>query len=72
MHFMVTSLDQTTIYEQCVLRCGCKNTHKKDTRLKEIELCAQNKVTIQDSIVNILKGVGGCLYDHLVTSRILL
>ena len=37
-------------------RCGCKDRHQKDMCLKEIELRAQNMLTILGSIVNMIGG----------------
>ena len=39
---MVTFLNWTAIFESCMVRCGSKKRHQKDTCLKEIGLCAQN------------------------------
>ena len=36
--------------------CGSKNKHQKDMCLKEIELHAQNPLTILRSIANIIRG----------------
>ena len=56
-----------------MVRCGCKNGHRKDIILEEIRLCVQNiLLTIIGSIVNIIGGGGrGDLYDHLISLRIL-
>lgn len=38
--FMDSVLDRTITFEWLsVVKCGWKNTHRKDTRLKEIGLC---------------------------------
>ena len=37
-------------------RCGSKNCHQKDMSSKEIELCAQNLLTILGSIAKIIGG----------------
>ena len=42
--------------EWYVVRCGSKNGHQKDTRLKEIGLYAQNMLAILGSIVNMTGG----------------
>jgi len=48
--FMVTFPKQTAIFEWCVVQCGRKNGHQKGIRcLKEIELHAQNMITILGS-----------------------
>ena len=50
----VIYLNQTPIFEWCVIRCGSKNKYQKDVCLKESELQAQNLITILGSIVNIM------------------
>lgn len=42
--------------EWCVVRCGLKSRHHKDTGLKEVGLCAQTLLTILDSIINMIVG----------------
>lgn len=51
-------INWTTIFEWRVARCGSKNGHKNgSTCLKEIELCAQDLLTILGSmIMNIIIG----------------
>ena len=69
---MVTSfINWTTIFEWYVARCGSKSGHENGImRLKEIELCAQDLLTILGSLViNII--IEGDLYDHLMSLRIL-
>ena len=53
---LVTYLNQTTVIEWCVGRCGSKNGLQKDMFLKEIWLRAQDLLTILDSIVSIIAG----------------
>lgn len=36
--------------------CECKNEHQKDICWKDIDLCAQNMLTILDTMVNIIGG----------------
>ena len=50
-----------------MVRCGSKNGHKTDVCLKDIELHAQNILTILGSIVNRIRGD---LYDHLMSTGI--
>lgn len=38
---LVTFLNQTYVSDWCVIRRGSKNTHHKDTRLKEVRLHLQ-------------------------------
>lgn len=59
---MITFPIQTTIFNQCVVKCGCPvhkpNKHQNNnTCLKEISLLAQNMLTILESIVNIIRRV---------------
>ena len=49
---MVTSSNQTIVYEWCVVRCGGKNKHHTTCVLNEIGLCAHIMLTILGSIVN--------------------
>ena len=65
---LVTALNWTPIFEWYVIRCGFKNGYQKDMYLIEIGLRAQNMIPILGSIVNI---IGGNLYDHLISTRIL-
>ena len=51
-----------------MVRRGSKNWCKKDMGLKEIELWAQDILTILGSIVNM---IGRDLYDHLMSTRLL-
>ena len=44
----------TPILEQYAVRCESKNGHQKGMFLKEIILCAQIKLTILGSIVNMI------------------
>ena len=44
------------MFEWCVVRCGSKNGHQKDMCSKEIGLHAQNLLTIQGSIFNMVEG----------------
>ena len=43
------------ICEWCMVGCEYKNMHPKDTCRIEIELCAQNMLTILDIIVNVIE-----------------
>ena len=56
---MVTDLNHTPKSQWCAVRCRSKNGHKKHMCLKEIELSAQNVLTILNSIVNIVERGGG-------------
>ena len=47
-----------SIFEWCVLGCGCKNKHQKDMRLKNIRLSVYNTLTKLSSIINMI-GWGG-------------
>ena len=45
------------IYAQYVLRCGFKNGHQKGNMcLREIGLCAQNKLIVLGAMVNMNSG----------------
>lgn len=50
-----------------MVRCGCTSGHQKEMCLKEVELRAQNTLTILGSTVNI---IGGDLYDYFISTRI--
>ena len=47
-----------------VIRCGSRNSHKKDMYLDHIRLRAQNMLTIIVSIVNIFPGPIWLLNEH--------
>lgn len=51
----VTYHKQALIFDWSVIRCGSKNKHHNDMCLKEIGLRAQNLLTIQGLVVNIIK-----------------
>ena len=53
-HSPSARLKHTLVFEWCVIKCGCKNIHQKDMRLKEIRLHAHRLLMILDSIVNII------------------
>ena len=59
--------NQTAIFEWFVIMRVSTNGHQNETCLKEIELHAQNMMTILGSIGNI---IGVDLDDHLMSSRI--
>ena len=50
----ITTITWTPIFKCYVVRCGSKNWQQKDMWLKEIELCAQNMLTILSLIVNMI------------------
>ena len=52
----VLELEQTPVFECCVVGCESKTRHHKDMCWKEIELRAQISVTILDAIVNNIIG----------------
>ena len=55
------------MFKWCVVRCGSKTRHPKDTNLKEINLHARIMLSMLGSIVNIIweGGRAGRLFDHL-------
>lgn len=55
----VTYLESTSVFGWCMVGCGSKNGHQVDICLEETGLCVQNMLTILDSKVNIMQGVGG-------------
>jgi hypothetical protein len=46
----------TTRFEWYVVRCGSKNKHQKDVCLEEIELRAQDMISILGPVVNVIRG----------------
>ena len=62
----ITYPSWTPIYEWYVVRCDSKDRGHKGMCLKEIELCAQNTITILSSIFDI---IGGDQYDHSMSMR---
>lgn len=50
----MTTINQTSIFELYVVRRGIKKGHQKYLYLKEIELHAQNLLSILDSKVNMI------------------
>ena len=69
--YSVTFLVRKPIFESHVDRCTSKNKYQKGMYLTNIELCAQNLITLLDSTINIIRGGGGDLYDNLMSTRIL-
>ena len=66
---MVAFSNITTIFEWCVVRCGCKNGHQKDIMcFKEIGLCAQNM--LNHSSLNYQHNCGGTYMTILMSTRI--
>ena len=55
---LITYRNHTHAFEWYLVRCDSKNGYQKNMYSKEIELCAQNRTTILDSIVNIMGGRG--------------
>lgn len=50
------NLDTLSLYlSGYVVRCGSKNRHWKDMCWKEIGLCAQNTLKIQNSMANMIR-----------------
>ena len=66
MPYSVTSLIGTTMFEWCVVRCGSENAYQKHMYSNEIGLCAQNMMTILNSMVHVMCGD---LYDHLMSTK---
>jgi hypothetical protein len=62
---LVTYLNQTPMFEWCVVRCISINGYQNDTCVKDSGLCAQNMRTILGSIVNIIMD----MYDHLMSTE---
>lgn len=60
----ITYLKLTSIFEGCVVRQGSKNGDKKKyLYIKEIQMCAQNVLTIQNSTFNVHNlGINMILY----------
>lgn len=57
----------TLLFEWYVIRCACKNGHKKEIILsKEIWTICSNMLTNMGSMVNM---IGRDLYDYLMSSR---
>ena len=56
----VTHLERTPVLREDM--CGSKNEHLIDKCLKEIELCAQNLLSVLSSIVNIIGGTYMIIY----------
>ena len=56
----VPSLNQPPIYEWYVVRCGSNNKYQKYTCLKEIRVCAENMITILNSVVKTMFGMEEC------------
>ena len=54
------------IFEWCVVRCGSKNGHQINIRIKEVALRDQNVLTILNWVVNVIEKD---LYDHLMSTR---
>ena len=57
-------VNKTPVFEWYVVRCGSMNGYQKDTCLKEIELCAQNMLSILGLIVNINGGTYQSFDEH--------
>ena len=57
-NFYSIFLTRPCIFDCYVIWCGSKIEYKKIKCLKEIGLCAQNMITILDTIFNIMKGEG--------------
>lgn len=53
---LVTSDNQTSIFEWYEVRCGSKNGYQKDMYLQGIGHHAQNMVTTLSSVVNMIGG----------------
>lgn len=53
---LVAYLNQKPIFKWCVLRCGFKKEHQKDTSFKEIRLHAQKLFIFLGSVVDIIEG----------------
>jgi hypothetical protein len=51
---LVTYLNQTPIFEWCVVRFGSKNGYPKDMSFEEIRLHVENMMTILGSTMNII------------------
>jgi hypothetical protein len=63
---LVTSLNQTPIFQWYVVWFGSKNGYQEDMCLREIRLCAHNMITILGSMLNVIGGT----YDHLMSVRL--
>ena len=53
-----------------MIKCKSKNMHLKNMCLLNIGVYPQNMLTIVSSIINMIWGVGGRLYDHMMNMRI--